>query len=403
MKQCQQSLSIAVGVALFAGAVSADTGNATRRPLPRAAHSDSHSEVLVKSKAPGKVPERTAMVAAASGKSPLLAVPEQVCAAEDTGGSRGIVRRSEDPALSAEATRPVPPEQRLSPAGQARSMPDVSRSADAVPPASRIRVLIPYTEVSPAFASSSQMRAREANGTDRPQNAGNEPLVPSSHPGVTPRILAGATSKPLPVTGGNTAPRIYAADGTFLGILSKDGHDPESISNPYGKYGSPYGDTVKNPHGRYGSPFSSTSATNPHTKEAPRIYAADGMYLGKLSENEFDSESISNSTGKYGSPYGNTVTNPNSRYGSAVRSGGGSSVTARPSYTPSAPMRSVPPTVTPFAPSAEPIFKPVTPVFKPLPPVRSAPPTVTPSTPPAQRSFSLPFAPKPPLVNFGRK
>ena len=34
------------------------------------------------------------------------------------------------------------------------------------------------------------------------------------------------------------SPRIYAPDGTYLGKLNANRYDPESVSNPYGTYGS---------------------------------------------------------------------------------------------------------------------------------------------------------------------
>jgi hypothetical protein len=59
-------------------------------------------------------------------------------------------------------------------------------------------------------------------------------------------------------------PRIYAPDGTYLGNLSSNRFDPNSVSNPYGVYGSPYGNTIKNPYSAYGSLFSPLSPNNPY-------------------------------------------------------------------------------------------------------------------------------------------
>jgi hypothetical protein len=48
-----------------------------------------------------------------------------------------------------------------------------------------------------------------------------------------------------------------------------------------------------------------------------KLYSRDGQYLGKVSNNKFDSESISNPYGKYGSKYSSTSINNNySKYGS---------------------------------------------------------------------------------------
>jgi len=66
--------------------------------------------------------------------------------------------------------------------------------------------------------------------------------------------------------------RLYGQDGQYLGRVNSNRYDPESISNPYGRYGSPYSSTsVNNPYSRYGSPYSSLSAKNPYTTTPPVI------------------------------------------------------------------------------------------------------------------------------------
>jgi len=60
------------------------------------------------------------------------------------------------------------------------------------------------------------------------------------------------------------SPQLYAPDGTYLGNLNTNQFDPNSVSNPYGQYGSPYSvDSINNPYGQYGSPYSPNSARNP--------------------------------------------------------------------------------------------------------------------------------------------
>ncbi len=67
-----------------------------------------------------------------------------------------------------------------------------------------------------------------------------------------------------------SAPKIYAADGTYLGRLSSNPYMTDSISNPYGRYGSPYSSTsINNPNSRYGSPYSSISPNNPYAPRPP--------------------------------------------------------------------------------------------------------------------------------------
>lgn len=60
-------------------------------------------------------------------------------------------------------------------------------------------------------------------------------------------------------------PSIYAQDGTYLGSLNSDEYDPNSVSNPYGRYGDEYSpDSINNPYGKYGDPYSPDSVTNPY-------------------------------------------------------------------------------------------------------------------------------------------
>ncbi len=143
---------------------------------------------------------------------------------------------------------------------------------------------------------------------------------------------SGAGASDLWPSGGLIGSWPGGSSAAYLGKLSSNPFDSESISNPYGRYGNPYGSTLTNPYSPYGSPYSSRSWRNPYATNAPRIYASDGTYLGKLSSNPFDSESISNPFGRYGNPFGNNLMNPFSSYGSPF-----SSQSWRNPYTTSAP------------------------------------------------------------------
>lgn len=47
-------------------------------------------------------------------------------------------------------------------------------------------------------------------------------------------------------------PRLYS-NGTYLGELSSDRYAPDSISNPYGRFGSRYSpESINNPYGPFG-------------------------------------------------------------------------------------------------------------------------------------------------------
>ena len=70
-------------------------------------------------------------------------------------------------------------------------------------------------------------------------------------------------------TGGGA---IYSADGVFLGRLNANSHDPMSVANPYGPYGSTYSPTsTTNPYSPYGSLWAPLSARNPYTLTPPRV------------------------------------------------------------------------------------------------------------------------------------
>lgn len=66
---------------------------------------------------------------------------------------------------------------------------------------------------------------------------------------------------------------LRSEDGRYLGRLNRNPYDPESVANPYGRYGSPYSpDSIRNPLGRYGSAISPESVNNPLATRAPRIF-----------------------------------------------------------------------------------------------------------------------------------
>ncbi len=65
--------------------------------------------------------------------------------------------------------------------------------------------------------------------------------------------------------------------GKYLGNLSANPYDQNSVSNPYGQYGSPYSqDSINNPVGEYGSPYSDKSINNPYATDPPIIIDTDG-------------------------------------------------------------------------------------------------------------------------------
>ena len=112
------------------------------------------------------------------------------------------------------------------------------------------------------------------------------------------------------------------AEQKYLGKLSTNRVASDSTSNPVGQYGSTVSSTsINNSVGQFGSSVSPNSARNPIATNTPKLYSQDGKYLGKVSSNTLDPDSISNPAGRYGSPVSpDSVNNPVGRYGSTVSS-----------------------------------------------------------------------------------
>lgn len=111
---------------------------------------------------------------------------------------------------------------------------------------------------------------------------------------------------------------LVARAQTYLGRLGGSPYSADSTSNRFGIHGSPYGaQSIQNPYSRWGSPYGQHGVRNPYTMGGPRIVAEDGTYLGRLNANRYDPESVSNPYGRYGSRYSaESIHNPYGRYGS---------------------------------------------------------------------------------------
>ncbi len=89
------------------------------------------------------------------------------------------------------------------------------------------------------------------------------PPATGSPPPHKPRLPSSyqATEKDFPYA--TDAPKRYDQNGNYRGRLSSNPYDPDSTSNPYGRYGNPYSaDSINNPYG----------ASNPFSKN--KIYVA---------------------------------------------------------------------------------------------------------------------------------
>lgn len=71
---------------------------------------------------------------------------------------------------------------------------------------------------------------------------------------------------------------IFAQDSknTFLGIISQSPYETESIMNPYGDYGSEYSSTsIFNTYSDFGSKYSDYSPANEYSNKPPLIITVD--------------------------------------------------------------------------------------------------------------------------------
>ena len=134
---------------------------------------------------------------------------------------------------------------------------------------------------------------------------------------MNPKLHLLAAALALPIVYSSASAQV-CGHGVFLGQLSTNPFLADSTANRFGAFGSPYSATsIINPYGAFGSPYSAVSVSNPYATAAPKIIAADGQYLGRLSANPYDPDSVSNPYGQYGSPYSPTsINNPYSQYGS---------------------------------------------------------------------------------------
>jgi len=66
--------------------------------------------------------------------------------------------------------------------------------------------------------------------------------------------------------------RIIAPNGQYLGNLNANRFDPNSVANPFGRYGSRFSpDSINNPFSRWGSQFSPDGVRNPFATGGPHL------------------------------------------------------------------------------------------------------------------------------------
>jgi uncharacterized protein YjdB len=85
---------------------------------------------------------------------------------------------------------------------------------------------------------------------------------------------------------------VYGDDNEYLGRFTNT-FDSQSVLNEFGAYGSPYRSTsTNNTYGTYGSPYSSLSARNPYASRPPRIIK-NGVFLAYYTTNSSRTPGVS--------------------------------------------------------------------------------------------------------------
>jgi uncharacterized protein YjdB len=97
--------------------------------------------------------------------------------------------------------------------------------------------------------------------------------------------VVAAGGTPIPLTcAGVAGGQIYAQNGQYLGRLTNQ-FDSQSILNTFGSYGSQFSSTsIYNTFSQYGSQFSSLSAYNPFTSTPPQLYVS-GQFAAYVTKN----------------------------------------------------------------------------------------------------------------------
>jgi hypothetical protein len=86
--------------------------------------------------------------------------------------------------------------------------------------------------------------------------------------------------------------QLIAGDGVFLGVVSKNRMDSNSLGNSFGSFGNRYSATsIFNPYSQYGNKYSVYSPFNKYSTTPP-VFIKNGRELGKLTVNTNISQRI---------------------------------------------------------------------------------------------------------------
>ena len=106
---------------------------------------------------------------------------------------------------------------------------------------------------------------------------------------LTAATIAAAAAKGGSPAASNETMLVFGGPGhkTFLGCLC-DKSNPNSISNPYGSFGSAFSSTsIWNHFSDFGSAYSSYSACSTYANDPPIVVTANGQAVGRLTLNRY--------------------------------------------------------------------------------------------------------------------
>jgi hypothetical protein len=113
----------------------------------------------------------------------------------------------------------------------------------------------------------------------------SERLVADKTQEVLEQLLAGLYEKQTLGARPTGSSYVQAENDQYLGKITENKLDSESILNEYGPYGSRYSTTsIFNPYSDYGSTYGANSVNNPYCSTPPKLVVNDRL-LGRISVN----------------------------------------------------------------------------------------------------------------------
>jgi hypothetical protein len=148
-----------------------------------------------------------------------------------------------------------------------------------------------YLKMAAERTNSMQERRRRHRGSN--QSRHDAQGVPRAEPSRVEATIAPTSTQLRSEFGAlDGKARIIADDGTYLGLVSSNRFDSDSIINRFGDYGSRYSRTsIFNGVGRYGGTLSSTSPWNKMASRPPKVFVGE-RFVGYLSANKFKTTRI---------------------------------------------------------------------------------------------------------------